>query len=281
MKNFKERIISMFCEIFAMIDGQLNGVTESISGVTAIPGGMTVPLNLPINLNSFSFITAAIRPAAMTILSICIMLEFVTMLTRSDMMRLENIVMAAGKYTLCKGVIDAAPGILNAIYDLVRGISAAVALSLNFSEKAKEELIKYMDVMNWADAIVALIISLVPLLIAFLAAIIIKIMVYAYMFELAFYYAVSPIPCAFAPYNEGGAGFNHTTIKYFRGFAAVCLQGTFMIACIKIFEQNVISQIASMTSFNGLIFGTMGSLLLLTFAMTKCGGWAKSIMDAA
>lgn len=275
-------MIDVFCVMIQTIYGFIQSAMNDLTG-TPSTGGII----FPIKLESFDYISGTINATALTILSICIMLEFVTMLTRSDMMRLENIVLAAGKYTICVGIINAAPGILQAIFAEVQAISVDVssrsdfiASSYDFSANIKDMLEGFTAAMGWLDLLVASLVLLIPLAVSFFAGLIIKVMVYAYFFELAVYYAIAPIPCAFFPYNEGGAGFNHTTLKFFRGFAAVCLQGTFMIVCLSIFGKVVEAQLDGMDSLNGFVFSLSVALLVFGLAITKCGGWAKSIMDA-
>ena len=113
------------------------------------------------------------------------------------------------------------------------------------------------------------------------------------MFELYVYLAVSPLPCAFFPLGDGnGGGFSRVTGKFFKSFAAVCLQGVMIILCMRIFNliiggtlnemvQNAINSGAEPSIIVGdLCYVMLLGAIVLLMSIFKCGTWAKGILDA-
>ena len=267
----------------AFLDLVFNGFTEVLNGAMSGLRTPWIPLEY-FTTGPFSIVLVTLKATALTILSICIMLEFVSVLTRTEMLKIETVIMAVGKYVLSVGIIDAAPGILMMIFELTMDLNTKISHtnSAVLFQTLYQNLKNSLNGFHWFELLASgLFIFFIPLLVILIASLIIKTMVYGIMFEVAIYFVIAPIPCAFLPYNEGNPGFSHITIKFFKGFAAVCLQGTLMTLCLTVFDVILSSQADTFMSINVLLSAVTGTVILLTIAVTKCGSWAKSIMDAA
>lgn len=120
----------------------------------------------------------------------------------------------------------------------------------------------------------------------------IQVIAFGRMFELYVYLAVSPLPCAFFPMGDGsGGGISRVTMKFFKSFIAVCLQGVMIIICIRIFYMIVGSALTALiataiggadatTVVSDLCYTMLMAGIVLVMAVAKCGSWAKGIMDA-
>ncbi|WP_298203017.1 hypothetical protein [Desulfosporosinus sp.] len=99
------------------------------------------------------------------------------------------------------------------------------------------------------------------------------------MFELLIYVAIAPLPCAFLPMED-----SRIPKKYFLSFAAVCLQGLFIIISIKLYQaicvDTLIPAVQSSTALSDIAFNMLLGALVLVMAVVKSGTWAKSILDA-
>ena len=81
------------------------------------------------------------------------------------------------------------------------------------------------------------------------------------------------------------------TMKFFKNFIAVCLQGVMIIICIRIFYMIVGSALTALIStaaggsdattvVSDLCYTMLMAGIVLVMAVAKCGSWAKGIMDA-
>jgi hypothetical protein len=214
-----------------------------------------------------------------SILSICMMMEFLTIMTRSDILKIETAILIVGKYMVSAGIITAAPNIMRILYtelglSLVSGLpSIALTSGIRTMIEAK------MATMNAFDIIIMYVTMSLPLLGTLVSIFIVFIMSAARIFELNVYCAIAPIPCAFFPYSEGGSGFNQTTLRFFKSYAAICLTGGVMAVCYQIYASAVVVAWASLGVSVAAAMAKMCFLsLLLAIAITKSGGWAKTAM---
>jgi hypothetical protein len=214
------------------------------------------------------------------ILSISMMMEFLTILTRSDILKIETAVLIVGKYMVSAGIVTAAPDIMEAIYNelgpsLVAGIAPSIELTGGIWTLIEEN----MADMNAFDVIILFITMFLPLLGVLVSTFIVFVMTAARIFELNVYCAIAPIPCAFFPYSEGGSGFNKTTIRFFKSYAAICLTGGVMAVCYQIYGSALTGALAAPGTGIAEAMAKICFLsLLLSIAITKCGSWAKAAM---
>lgn len=242
--------------------------------------------------------SAVLAPFCYTILGFCLMIELVRVLTKTDVLQWEVGLKVGVKLVLGKVMIDVAPTFLLACYlqstEWVTTISSYYSTEISIGRLASTLVQTYLDESNIL-ALVGLFASIIiPVLAVQICGLLVQVIAYGRMFELYVYLLVSPLPCAFFPLGDGsGGGFSRTTAKFLKAFVAVCLQGVMMLLCIILF--NLIIE-GTMESLINAIFNNdsmensvklselaytlvMGSLVLV-MSVSKCGSWAKSILDA-
>jgi hypothetical protein len=123
-----------------------------------------------------------------------------------------------------------------------------------------------------------------PMTLISLAGVLIKVLAYGRAFELLIYIAVAPLPCAFLPVEDGPG--SQITRHFFLNFAAVVLQGLFILISLRLFaafcDSVVAVQIADDTASLTAMMGQMllGTLVLLVLVF-KSGSLAKTVLNAA
>ena len=107
----------------------------------------------------------------------------------------------------------------------------------------------------------------------------------ARVFELAIYFAISPIPCALMPLSDGTG--SRITKKFFLSFSATCMSGLLMVICMRIYCEVMMFpyNYPILALIKGLFPTSIGilydllCLIILFIALSKCNSWAKTIMD--
>lgn len=243
-------------------------------------------------------ISNAINPFCQTVIALCLLIELAQTVMKVDVLKWEHGLKICIKIVLSKVCIDVAPVFLKACYQqaiewiidvsnigLEGNVDNTGQLSLscsNMLEKA-ESLLADVD---GAGAILSLFMTVVIVIVAInICGLLVKVIALGRTFEILVYLAISPLPCAFFPLGDGtGGGMSRITLKYFKSFIAVCLQGVMMLVCIKVY--NII--IASVLNEAVLAAETVGEVcytmlmgsIVLVMSVARCGSWAKSIIDA-
>ena len=239
-------------------------------------------------------IATVITPICLTIISICFVIEFLKISMKMDMMKWEYALKVLAKLVLAKVVIDIAPTVLSTIYETsAYWVNSALSLATTgttLSATGYDALQTLFDAITPFQAIGLAVTMLIPFLAIMLCGLIIQIMAYGRMFEIYVYVAISPLPCAFFPLDDGGGeGMSRITLKFFKSFFAVCLQGLFMIICMQIFNgvvgealKDAINNITTTgtTGISDISYNIFIGSVCLTVAIARCGSWAKSILDA-
>jgi hypothetical protein len=238
-----------------------------------------------------------LRPFALTFIGICLLYELGSVAMKMDMVKWEMVLRVLVKLGISRAFIDLAPNLLRAIYSQTASWieqAANSAMGGTDADKQLDEQLKNINVLfeNFSglwNAIALMIGSMIIIVAVLACGLIIQMMAYGRIFELCVYIAIAPIPCAFLPLGNGdGTGWSRITAKFFRGFAAVCLQGFMMILCLKVFGLLLEAVIASGAAMEGegiikilgFLFMMLMPCIALVMAITKCSGWAKSILDA-
>lgn len=243
--------------------------------------------------NSAVTLSNVLRPFCYTIIALCMMIEIAGVASKVDIIKFEHGLKLAVKMCLAKVFIDIAPMLLLAIYrqaqTWIHGYSSASSLGRNCLDKLEP----LVDNLSGLGGILGIFLSTFIVLLAIkVCGLMVMVMAYGRVFEVLVYVAVSPIPCAFFPLGNGdGGGFSRTTAKFLRSFAAVCLQGVMMMAVLQFFSviigaalDSVIAGVDTGGDVNAAITNLIYTMLLgsvsLVMAITKCGSWAKGILDA-
>lgn len=254
------------------------------TGGNMVTSAWTSVIGLSTNFSTFANIIAGI----------CILLELVQVASKVDLIKWEHGLKCGFKMCVARLCIDTAPTFLRACYNQAGLFITAMGGSSPTLASTVTPLISTAcgEVSTLGEAIGLLCSTLLLSMGIKICGLLIVVMAYGRAFEILMYVLVSPVPVAFACYNGGHDGFGRITTKFVKGFIAVCLSGVMMYGCITLFGTLL------NTSFTALVTASSGSgatgsamvsdlcydMLLFTIVLimvvTKCGGWAKQLMDA-
>lgn len=235
-------------------------------------------------------------PFCNIIIGICMLLEIAKTASKVDLIKWEHGLKVAVKMALAKVCIEVAPTFLHACYNqasifitYMSGAGSAVGLSATVDPLIDTYI---AGVSGMGNALGLLVSTLLLQMGIKICGLMVLVIAYGRVFEILIYLLVSPIPVAFACYNEGNEGISRITMRFVKSFIAVCLQGLMMFMCIRLFglvittsfTNIVASSVASGLTGSAMVQELCYDMLLFTIvlvmAVAKCGSWAKSIMDA-
>lgn len=235
-------------------------------------------------------------PFCNIVIGICILLELARTASKVDMIKWEHALKVGVKICIAKVCIEVAPTFLHACYNQcsifitdLSGTGGDVGLASTVTPHI-ESACAVVDSLGGA---IGLLCSTLLLQMGIkICGLLITVMSYGRVFEILIYLMVSPLPVAFACYNEGNDGVARITMKFIKGFIAVCLSGLMMFMCIRLFGTIISTKFADLVTAS-VASGATGSALVsdlcydmllftivLVMAVAKCGSWAKQIMDA-
>jgi hypothetical protein len=235
-------------------------------------------------------------PFCNIIVGLCMMLELAKIASKVDLIKWEHGLKVGVKMVLAKVCIEIAPTFLHACYNqaclFISSMSSA-GTALSLSGTVDREIETYIDGVSGMGSALGLLVSTLLIQMAIkICGLLVLVIAYGRMFEILVYLLVSPIPVAFACYNEGNDGISRITMRFIKSFIAVCLQGLMMYMCIRLFGMVVgsaftdlveLSEASTMSSaaiLQDLCYDMLLFCIILVMAVAKCGSWAKSIMDA-
>lgn len=279
----KDLVESLLKNAMTSFDTMANDACNVLQG--GVSGGLW---------STVSGLTSVFTPFCNIIIGICILLELANIASKVDLIKWEHGLKCGVKICLAKVCIEIAPTFLKACYNQcvlfisALGMSGTVSLSGTVTPLIDTAL---NEVTSLGGAIGLLCSTLILIMGIKICGLLVMVMAYGRVFEILVYLMISPIPVAFACYNEGHDGIARITMKFIKGFIAVCLSGVMMYMCICIFG-TIVS-----TAFTTLVAGSVGAstgsalvsdlcydmilfTIVLVMAVAKCGGWAKQIMDA-
>lgn len=225
-----------------------------------------------------------IQPIALIIIVICFLIEFLKITIQMDILKWEYGLKVIFKFVFAKVCMDGAFYLLGAIYatgfdwiasiGVVGGNAGAQTWGLIETELQSYGFLEILGVA----------ISLGIMFLAIWAvSLIVQVMAYARKFEIIIYLAVSPLPCAFLPLEDGGA--SRIPKKYVCTFAGVCLQGVFMVMSVRLFNvlcvESIQVALATQTYIGGIVGELFIGVCVLLMAILKSSSWAKSVLDVA
>lgn len=275
-----------------MILSALNGFDSMVSDAQNV---LTAPIDSV--WNSVLTLTEVLKPFCYTIIGICLLIEMANVMMKVDLLKWEHGLKMAVKMVLATVCIDVAPTFLRACYvqaaDWIQNVSSQGA-DANLGSTLSPQMEGLMDEISGLGSVLGLFASLIIVVIAIkICGLLVQVVAYGRMFELYVYLAVSPLPCAFFPLGDGnGGGFSRVTGRFFKSFAAVCLQGVMMILCMRIFNMiigNAFNELIDQAMNSGageavvvsdLCYTMLLGSIVLVMSVFKCGGWAKNILDA-
>lgn len=234
-------------------------------------------------------------PFCNIIIGICVLLELARTASKVDMIKWEHALKVGVKICIAKVCIEVAPTFLHACYNqcsifitYMSGAGGAVAVADTVKPYISTACAQVTDL---GGAIGLLCSTLLLQMGIKICGLLVMVMSYGRVFEILIYLLVSPLPVAFACYNEGNDGIARITMKFIKGFIAVCLSGLMMFMCIRLFGTIIATKFADLVSASAstatgsalvadLCYDMILFTIVLVMAVAKCGSWAKQIMDA-
>jgi Type IV secretory pathway, VirB6 components len=277
---FKDAIKGLLWIINALLSGTINSGNLS----TTLPN---------FNEDIYNFVTdissGIISTVALMILSLCAMLEFLKMTTKTEgmgggVMSVETIGKVLFKIFFCKLIIDNSSVIMNAIYDaslyLINGIRGAIPGGTPGADVLDLTALNLViDNAGMGDQILALLVAIIVLLVIAIICIIVDVIIVARFIEIYILLSISPIPIATICHDE----FSQIAKNFIKTFAAICLQGVLLLLVIGFFPLLLDSEFlknAENGSVTMSLLPVLGYSFILALAVFSTQKWAKSIFNA-
>lgn len=280
--------------LLELIISSLDGFDKMVATAQSVLTGGSFNVNTV--WNSVLGLSNALKPFCYIVICICLLLEIAQVAQKVDIIKFEHGVKIGVKMVLAKVCIDIAPTFLRACYNQsVIWINAVVGMGgyTSLGSMLSTEIETQLNSVTGLWSVLGLFVSTMLVALAIkVCGLLITVIAYGRFFELMVYLAVSPLPCAFFPMGDGtGGGFSRITQKFFKSFIAVCLQGVMILVCIRIFYaiigtsfQQLINDAVAAGTASGIVSELSYTMLLfaivLVMAVSKCGSWARSIIDA-
>ena len=223
-----------------------------------------------------------IRPIAITILSLCFIIEFLNILTHQDILKWETGFKVGAKLVLTYVALDISSQLMEAIYATGNDLIGKVqAVNMDMGGLIKDQLRAALTGLGILKTIGLLATIGIAFLIVWLAGVVILVIAYGRSIELLLHIAIAPIPCAFLILEDHHGA--RIFWKFVMSFAANCLQGFFIVLSISLYNA-LVTQIFETAISNGAdVAAITGGLLLgavvLVVTVVKSGSIAKSILD--
>lgn len=238
----------------------------------------------------------AMKPFCYIVISICLLIELAQVAAKVDLIKWEHGLKMCIKMVFAKLCIDIAPTFLRACYNQAN-IWINSALSAGTYQQLGTMITPQIETqlaqVEGLGAVLGLFASTMLVALAIkVCGLLIQVIAFGRMFEMYVYLAVSPLPCAFFPLGDGsGNGFSRITQKFFKSFIAVCLQGVMIVLCIRIFYMIIGNSFTTMISaalsagepsgvVSELCYTMLMGAIVLVMSVSRCGSWAKGIIDA-
>lgn len=230
-------------------------------------------------------IKGIIEPIALTIVGICFLIEFLKITINMDVLKYEYLLKCFFKLVFAKVCINVSFDLMAAIYATAIEWVTGIGNPQNFQLGAEMWNHVKDDIGNYGmlQLVAIMISSGIMLTVAELCSIIVLVTVYATLFELTVYMAVSPLPCAFLPLEDSGA--SRIPKKFFFNYAGICLHLVFIAICLNLYVSLCNAVIIKDPLMTWEVFIAFPKLLLVTLvflmAVTKSGSWAQRVFDGA
>lgn len=282
-QSLLEMILSAMNGFDSMVDNAQSVLTGGAFNVTAV-------------WNSVITLSNALRPFCYVVIGICLLIEIAQVAAKVDIIKWEHGLKLCLKMVFARLCIDIAPTFLRACYNQATiwiNSATSVGSYTNLGSLMTRDVQTQISNISGIFSVIGLLASCLVLSMAIkVCGLLVQVIAFGRMFELYVYLAVSPLPCAFFPLGDGsGGGMSRVTMKFFKNFIAVCLQGVMIIICIRIFYMIVGTALTTLVStavggsdpttvISDLCYTMLMAGIVLVMAVAKCGSWAKGIMDA-
>ncbi len=226
-----------------------------------------------------------IMPIALVIVSLIFIIDFLKITIRMDVLKWEFLLKCFFKLVFARVCIEVSTYVLNAIWttsitwiDKIEDLGGTKGAGEDLWLHIKPEV----DGMGMLALLGFFISTGIMFLVMWVISLVVQVIAYARKFELVIYAAISPLPCAFLPAEDGGS---RIAKKFFLSFAALCLQGVFIMMSLKLHGILIGELVEDLFLNDTPITECVGEVLLCTIvlvmAIVKSGGWAKNIFDVA
>lgn len=282
-QSLLEMILSAMNGFDSMVDNAQSVLTGGAFNVTAV-------------WNSVITLSNALKPFCYVVIGICLLIEIAQVAAKVDIIKREHGLKLCVKMVFARLCIDIAPTFLRACYNQATiwiNSATSVGSYTNLGSLMTRDVQTQISNISGIFSVIGLLASCLVLSMAIkVCGLLVQVIAFGRMFELYVYLAVSPLPCAFFPLGDGsGGGMSRVTMKFFKNFIAVCLQGVMIIICIRIFYMIVGTALTTLVStavggsdpttiISDLCYTMLMAGIVLVMAVAKCGSWAKGIMDA-
>jgi len=230
-------------------------------------------------------VRGVVEPLALTIVGICFLVEFLKITINMDVLKYEYLLKCFFKLVFAKVCIDLSFDLMAAIYATGIEWVGTIGGPQNFLLGAHiwRNIQTSIDSYGMLQLVAITITSGIMLVAAEICCIIVLVTVYATIFELTLYMAISPLPCAFLPLEDGGA--SRIPKKFFLNFAGICLHLVFIAICLSLYVNLCNTLIIANAQMNWEVAVAFPKVLLVTLifmmAVTKSGTWAQRVLDGA
>lgn len=224
-------------------------------------------------------ISNAIMPIAYSILSICIILEFIDKITRVDMnLDIETIFKIVIKLLIAKMVMVNCFNFLNIIFSITSSVVTAVGgatgttLTLDTAEQVKD-IIQSGD-YGMLDRI-GIYIQLLPMGLIFSGIkIITSIIVYGRFIQLYVLTALAPLPIAAVGYEKT----RNISMRFFQEYIAICLQGVVIMITVNVYIAMVGSAAIAGGGLGDVLWETVKIALIVIVSIIGSNTLARKIV---
>lgn len=270
-----DALVEWIKNCFMSMDADIAGVTTILQEDWFRPGNLWYQFGRGVQ--------GIVTPIALTIVSICFLIEFLKITIQMDILKWEYALKCFFKLVFAKVCIDLSTDVLSAIYaTCAEWINSVGTGSVAIGSLVWGEIKDSVENASLLGIIGIFLSSGIIFLAIKIITIVINVMAYARKFEICILMAVAPIPCAFLPLEDGGA--SRIPKKYILNFASSCLAGLFMIMSIRLYsilvENTLKTQILLLTDFGAQVGQVLLATLVLVMAIIKSGSWASKVLDA-
>lgn len=270
-------IIDFFKNCFLSLDGDIANVTNILKEDLFVTDGSNPFYNVAIYVKS-----AVIAPMALTIVTVCFLIEFLKITIQMDVLKWEYGLRCFFKLVFAKVCIDISTDLLNAIYvTCAAWIDRVGTGTVTIGQTVWNQIENYFTSIGLLETIGVFLAGGLIVIAIKIITIVIQVMAYARKFEICILLAIAPLPCAFLPLEDGGA--SRIPKKYIMTFASSCLSGLFMIMSIRFYAELVdgviSSNLGNLSDFISIIGQVLLATLVLVMAVIKSGSWASKVLD--
>lgn len=227
-----------------------------------------------------------VGPLALSILAIFILLEFQKISTKVEgaggapMLGFEMIIKALIKFVICYIVILRIQDILDGMVIIAGNLTTRILTIGNAStvRDTADAVRQAVSQLSWWSQLVVLLVMCILFLASLVVRVLVQVTIYLRFLEMYIFCAMAPIPMSALPSQE----FSVMSKGFFKNFAALDLQGTFIALVLVIYPtifHRIMEEVGS--GIFGIILGLTVYMIALLLSVNKTKGWAKTLMSAS